>query len=342
MADRVIVVGVRRGHERITASEISQMVGRAGRKHGGGICQTHILAEDDDYDDVVFEMSDKDSFKVESKFDSLDGLVFHILPDICNGLVRNPDEAKEWYRRSFASFQGKKVNFDKVFSYLEKTGAIKKDSDGFAATVVGDVATKLYFHPADVGAWRDNFSTLFGMGMECDDLAVAWALGNVPIHRVSGDLGKQWHIVSECKGNMPPGLDMDDGTSVTISLWWCALCGPSVGKMRNQMLSLRDDFGRIENALISLDKRETKWGMTDFFEDLEARMRRGIPSVLSELCKLPKISKNRAAYLYNMGVRDVAGIREIVGSIGDEVDEDFLQALRNIASESVAKSSRSL
>jgi hypothetical protein len=43
-----------------------------------------------------------------------------------------------------------------------------------------------------------------------------------------------------------------------------------------------------------------------------------------------------------MGVRDVAGIREIVGSIGDEVDEDFLQALRNIASESVAKSSRSL
>ena len=35
MADRVIVAGMRRGRSLVPVSEIKQMVGRAGRKHGG-------------------------------------------------------------------------------------------------------------------------------------------------------------------------------------------------------------------------------------------------------------------------------------------------------------------
>ncbi len=36
MADKVIVVGAKRGNERVPSSEIMQMIGRAGRRHDGG------------------------------------------------------------------------------------------------------------------------------------------------------------------------------------------------------------------------------------------------------------------------------------------------------------------
>ena len=45
MADRVIVVGARRGGHRVPAAEIRQMVGRAGRKHHEEVCHADIVLD---------------------------------------------------------------------------------------------------------------------------------------------------------------------------------------------------------------------------------------------------------------------------------------------------------
>jgi replicative superfamily II helicase len=342
MADRVIVVGVRRGKERIQISEITQMVGRAGRTHDGRSCRADIIVEEDDFEDVRLGMESNDSLIVCSSLSSVDELSFHILPEICNNNIKNVMDAEKWYSMSFGAFQGKKPKFDKVFAVLKLFEAIRITPVGFMATDLGLISSRLYFHPGDVMAWRDNFGTIFKMGLERDDLAIAWALGNVPHTRISGDFGKHWYVVGECKGNMPLGLEIVEGTSITITLWWSAIGGPSVGKMRNQMLGMRDNFGRIYHALVGIDQNIMHWGMKEFFDDLLVRVNKGIPSVLAELCKLPGITKNRAAYLYNMGVRDVEGIKDVINSLDDDIDEGFVQALRNIANGIHRESSSSL
>lgn len=331
MADRVIVVGVRRGRERVPISEVTQMVGRAGRTHDGRACRADIIVEEDDFDDVQADMESGKSMIVNSSLTSVEAVSFHLLPEICSGSVKSLMDADKWYSKSFGAFQGKKPKLEKVLEKLKESEAIKDTPIGFMATELGLISSRLYFHPGDVKAWRDNFGTIFKMGLECDDLAVAWALGSVPCMRASGDFGKHWYVVGECKGNMPLGLEIVEGTSITVTLWWSAIGGPAVGKMRNQMLGMRDNFGRIYHALIGIDQSMSHWGMKDFFDELLVRVNKGIPSILADLCKLPGITKNRAAYLYNMGVRDAEGVKDIINSLDDDIDEGFVQALRSIA-----------
>jgi hypothetical protein len=192
------------------------------------------------------------------------------------------------------------------------------------------VASTLYFNAADVLAWKNNFSMVFEMGLETDDFAIAWALGNVPVTRSAGDFGKHWEVVGECKGNIPPGLEVMQGSTTTIVLWWSAIGGPSVGKMRNQMLHLRDDFGRLHRALIALDE-VYGWEKEDFFNELKNRVYRGIPSFLAELCKIQGITKSRADYLYNAGVRDRGDIAEMVDNLEGEIDDKFMEVLKAVA-----------
>ena len=106
--------------------------------------------------------------------------------------------------------------------------------------------------------------------------------------------------------------------------------GPPVGKMRNQMLELREDIGRIKRALVRLDREVAGWNRSGFFDDVELMVRKGINTTLLDLCKLPGITKGRADFLYNVGARDINGIAEILPNIEDDIDEPFKAALKEI------------
>jgi len=331
MADVVVVVGTRRGHEGVSAAEIRQMVGRAGRRHGGATCEAYVILDDEDLDDIRDGMNDPAGYEVKSSLESCDNLVFHLLAEVCGGSVSDEQEAESWYSRSFGAFQGLKPNFKRAMAKLMEYGAVEENPLGYMPTKMGTIASELYFHPADVKAWKDNFDEVFNMGLEREDSAIAWALGSVPVMAAPGDFGKHRFVLSLCKEAIPAGLEVKPGMLTKITLWWSALGGPSVGRMRNQMLGLRDDFGRIYRALLRMDKEVAMWGKEVFFKELESRVRKGIPVHLKELCKLPGITKGRADYLYELGVRDRNGIRDIIDSIDGEVDEPFLNDLRGIA-----------
>ena len=213
------------------------------------------------------------------------------------------------------------------------TGAVMSVGSKLIGTILGSIASKFYFHPADVRAWRDNFDLVFRSGLESDDLAIAWALGNVSYMRFSADMGKNRDIFTECKHGIPPGLKIVDGTLTTIVLWWNTLGGPPIGEMRNLVFSLKSDFGRIYNVLVNLDKRISKWDMRDFFDELKRRVEKGIPSHLKDLCRLPGINKGRASYLYELGVRSAKDIPDIIDQMEGEIDESFVATLRFIVNE---------
>lgn len=106
--------------------------------------------------------------------------------------------------------------------------------------------------------------------------------------------------------------------------------GPPVGKMKNVALAMRKDFGRIRSLLNYLDHKVAHWGMTDFFDDLTTRVRRGVPLELMDLCKLEGISKGRAAYLYNVDITNLDELREQADNLEGEIDENFMDAIRRL------------
>ena len=331
MADRVIVVGAKRARQAVPISEIKQMVGRGGRKHDDSVCLATVVVESELADDVERGMEDSESFVVESSMSDSDTFAFHILPEICNEKVTDEVTAAIWYERSFAKFQGQKPNIPKSIKMLEVCEAVGWDGDRLKATPLGKIASRLYLHPSDVWAWRDNFDMVFKQGLEDEDAALAWALGTVPYTRMAGDFGENyWHVIDQCRNEIPNTLKKAEGTIVTVTLWRYLLGGHPVGKMRNAALALRGDCSRICQSLKDLD-RVMNWGKEEFFDELAWRCKRGIPNHLVELCKLSGINKGRAAYLYDIGMTDRERISLNYENVRGEVDDQFWKALRNIA-----------
>ena len=335
MADRVIVVGATRGRQRVPTLEIKQMVGRAGRRHSQDACRATVVVSEENVAEVEAEMDQNESFVVRSSLCDSESLAFHVLPEIVSGRVIGLESAKKWYARSLARFQNHESdpdgNFDLAFGLLEKFEAIERSDDKVKPTKMGEISSRLYLHPADVWAWRRNFTAIFDLGIEDDDLAVSWAMGTVPVMRMRGDFGKYWPVVEECKGNIPLGLDIVPGTVITVTLWWYVLGGPPVGNMRSQAMALYKDAGRICRALAWINRDVEDWDMEKFFQELETRCLKRIPSDLAELCKLPKISKGRARFLYNMGIMNVETISESLKNLKGEIDDSFYQALKDIS-----------
>ena len=331
MADVVVVVGTKRGREGVPPRELRQMVGRAGRKHGGpNKAIAHVLIEEERIEEVQEGLDEGKHMDIHSTLNSVDGIIFHVMPEISNGSIFDNESAEAWFKKSLASHQGKKIDFEKVFTKMEAVGAIHRDGEKIQPTRVGKIASDLYFHPGDVQAWKDNFTQVFELGLEQDTAAIAWALGTRPNSKSQGDFGDNRYVISECKSDLPMGLDMKVGMVLQVVLWWCCMGGPPAGKMRNQMLELKGDIGRITRALRRLDKELMGWDQEDFFSDVDIMVRRGIKYDLLDLCKLPGITKGRAEYLYSMGASDAEGIVRIMNDIDSDIDEAFTATLEGI------------
>ena len=309
---------------------VTHNCGRAGRRHGGAECEAYVLVDSEDYAEVEEGMSGDAKFEVSSSMVSCDDLVFHLMPGICSGSICDEAGAEAWYSRGFGAAQGRRPSFKKAFERLVECGAVEFTPVGYAPTPLAGVASELYFHPADVNAWRENFGELFGMGLEMDDAALALALGSVPFMDSPGDFGDHRFVMGMFKEALPGELTAAEGMVAKSTLWWSALGCQPVGRMRNKVLELKADVGRVAKALARLDDAEG-WGRKSFFREMEDRVRRGIPSHLAALCGIDGMTKSRADFLYNLGVKDASGVKEVVSSLDGEVDEDFMGLLRRVA-----------
>jgi hypothetical protein len=181
----------------------------------------------------------------------------------------------------------------------------------------------MYFHPADVAAWARNFGEVFEMGLEDDDIAASWALGNIPISRCSGDLGNKFWIVGQFEDNLPGGLQPEVGSLIMCVMWWTILGGPSAGSMRGQAVQLKEDRTRIFGALRRIDHEVMKWGKIDYFDRLEFQAGKSIPVELVSLCRLPGIGKGMAVGLHEMGIESPEDVLASVGVEGTKSDEEI-------------------
>lgn len=308
----------------VPASEIRQLMGRAGRNHeGSGVVE---LIVDDKDEDVISEMLNEGATIVESSLKDPEMLAMSLIPDIYRGSVVDMDSAKAWCARSFCA----NPPLSDALELLREVESIKTVGGRFESTVIGSCAAKFYFHPADVFAWYRNFGDLFEMGLENDELASAWALGNVPFDRVIGDLRDRRYLASDCRSRMPLGLSIMKGSMINVVCWWYLIGGPSPGPIRSACLERRKGFGRFCSALEMLNK-SCGWGMGDYFEELELRVKKGLQPHLVPLCKFAGMTKGRAEYLYNLGVESGNDFIEIGNKLDDDIDDDFKETIERIA-----------
>jgi len=324
MADRVVIVGLRRGGVLIPASELKQMMGRAGRSHDDqGVVE--LIVEDKD-EGVAAEMLEDGGLTVKSSLSNVDLLAMSLIPEIHRGAITNPKQAEDWCARSFCP----EPPLAGAFELLREVEAITVKNDRLEATVIGSCAARFYFHPADVFAWHRNFTNLFDMGLETDEVASAWALGNVPFDRIIGDLGEKRELASDCKSRLPIGLKIMSGSVINTIGWWYLMGGPSPGSIRLAFLERRKSFGRYRAALSMLNKH-CGWRMDDYFDELELRVRKGLPPHLVPLCKFEGMTKGRADYLYNLGVKCGQDFVTIDNKLDDDIDDEFKETIERIA-----------
>jgi hypothetical protein len=302
MADRVIIVGASRRGERIPIGSLRQMCGRAGRGHELGECHADLIVAESDADYVENGLNLASELSISSVLSKKNLLAFHILPEIASEEVLDVVSAELWHERSFHSYLGFEVKWEKIFEFLSEHGCVIWDGNFVKITPLGSITASYYFHSSDVCDWKNNFSFIFELGLENDDLALAWALGNVRNNRRSGDCSKLGEIIEDCRNRLPVPLEIDDGCVLTVLLWWHVFGGPPVGKLKNQSIELKSDFGRIYKVLSAIDSDVSNWGMQSFFDDLLLRSKKAISSELVKLIKIGGITKGQAIALKDRGI----------------------------------------
>ena len=333
MADRVVIVDIRRGPCLVDKVDLAQMSGRAGRSLNGSGASAFvdIVVPENDEGTAENMLETMDSFSIASTFDVAERIAFHILPDISRGFVFDKPSAQDWMDKSFFCFMGR--NKDDVFNaleILEREEAIRYSKDGhILVTLQGNIAASLYFHPCDIMAWRLNFEELFDRGIEDTDVGVAWALSSIPSQMgratASGDIRE---CVAEFRNIASgSGLKVLDGTDVIGSCWWWIIGGPSVRWLKSEAYSLRKDFGRIRVALEGLNGA-CSWDKKEFIDRLGVRISKRVPSEIAPLFEIEGISKEVAFGLYNLGIGSLEELEEKMWRVDDSGDERLIRAVK--------------
>lgn len=79
MADRVIIVDVKRANEELNARDVKQMMGRAGRVHGTEVAHAHIFMPSSQVDQWQKKLNDAGSYEVKSHLGDPLTLSFHAI-----------------------------------------------------------------------------------------------------------------------------------------------------------------------------------------------------------------------------------------------------------------------
>ncbi len=316
MSNRIIITDIMRGGKEVPVAELKQMIGRGGRKQNEEVAYADVVLENDSIDYIKEKIDSDEDLLVNSQINTVDELSFHIVADIENGFIRTVKDIEEWYSRSFSFFQGEELNLKNLLEFLVGLGAIKLNGDRVSNANLGRIAAKFYFTPNVVYSWKKNFTLLFEQGRQFDDISTVWAMADVPVQKswynVKNDLG----VISDFKSNVDAGgFEWEHSNNVSAFPYWTLIGGPRIKSAGGVMGDLKKNYGRMHQALMHLDKYCAKWGMADFFEELNVRVKYQVSSELVDLCNIEGVGKKLAEWLYNMDIHDIDDIRENADSI---------------------------
>jgi helicase len=321
-ARRVIILGVKRGVSDVDVLDIAQEAGRAGRPRFDTVGDAYILLPDNEeeflyHKRMINNLPPVTSRMLDNHFGKYKTLAFHILSEIVQGNIKTIDCVRDWYNRSLASFQSKELTGEIIkdtVELLKKIGAIKIENNELIAVGLGKVANMFYLSPFDVFDYRNNFSELFNSKTEFNDIALAYALGNIDSNKtqvVSKKEKEQYSLYLKKLQDTYPGAIFSDGVIKASFCYFNCLKGIYGEIFSGYQRQLINDFNRISSMLELLDSMSGRWGRKKFFNNLGIRISYGVGENLVELCKIPHVGKVRAEKLYRLGVKDLCDFSKI-------------------------------
>lgn len=319
-ARRVIILGVHRGIDEVESHDILQMVGRSGRYGIDPMGDAYILVPESKAH--IYRQKYGKSNPIESQLlANVSGrykvLAFHLVSEIFQGNISSTEDVHNWYRRSLAYFQSKKLDdsvVDSTLEMLRKCGAIALEDDKWVCRPIGKVSSMFYISPFDVSDYYFNFKNLFESRREDDDYLVSMALGDVDsqkmiiVSRVEKD---EMNAYAGKVRFLSGGKNILDGAIKASYCYHQMLSGVTSPACVSYQRNLQGDFNRISQILQTLDSMTGAWGREQWFKTLEARIANGVPAHLVDLCRVPNIGKARAEKLFAAGIKTARQIADM-------------------------------
>ena len=354
-ARRVLVPYTTYGlNQKMTVSEITQMMGRCGRYKYETEGDAYVVIKDKNFNSIVEEI--QKGQPVISQMQDADIIAFHVLSSIMNKKIRNPEDLIEWYKRTLAKVQTRDMELyeaKEVFNRLLKCGCIILDVDGenYVITQTGAIASNFYLLPEDMLAWKKNFDIFYkvkeenNLTLHQQDLLFAQALSHIPTWEVKQ---KAWISQEEISMayeffNVPLKKGSDKialGYYLILNsdAYQSAIAQESKVKFfHNTIEQIKMDSERIISALSLLDVRTKKWQQGDFWSMMATRLKYGVPPERLELCKVEGIGGARSKMLWDNGIRSINDLiknqHKVKEIVGDKVAEKIIPSAMTIGQE---------
>lgn len=340
MADRVIILDVRRANEELRPRDIQQMMGRSGRIHGESEeSDVHIIVTNDDLHRWKAKLDNPASYEIRSNLNDVSVFAFHVISHIVRGIIVDRVSFYDWYDRTLDKFQresrGEKIpEYHDIAQELHETGCAEynQETSEIKPKPLGKICAAYYFSPYDVRDWFGNICELNRRDLLWNDACQAWALSNIrSAMEWDNDTIKTYaeNIIDRISAQRLP---IKKGVTARLLATDCVLNGRKPKCDLPIFYSVKNDLSRILTAWEAIGKisRRALGDISSFIETLQLRQQYGVPSNLTRLIKLPGIGKATAKALYeNYEVHSPAQLHEKFDFVYENASSGIKRSLTN-------------
>jgi replicative superfamily II helicase len=307
LADRVIIVDVRRANEELRPRDIQQMMGRSGRVHGkSNESDVHLIVLNRDLVRWKKKLDNPSSYEIRSNLNDVSVFAFHVISHIVRGLITGKDSFYGWYDRTLDKFQresrGEDIpKYHDIAQELHETGAAEYDATTgeIKPKPLGKICAAYYFSPYDVRDWFRNICELHRRDLMFNDAAQAWALSNITSAMEWDNDVLRMHAENLTDQIAAHRLPVKKGITARLLATDCALSGKRPRCDLPVFYSVKNDLSRILTAWEAIGKvsRRALGDITSFVETMQIRHKHGVPTKYTRLVQLPGIGKTTAKTL---------------------------------------------
>jgi replicative superfamily II helicase len=318
----VVIVGVHRGIQEVDQLDIIQMAGRAGRY--GIDDEGHVFLIIPDGTTGSWQEIFANPRPVTSVLNQRTILAFHVLAEVMNREIKDVQSLFAWFSRSLAGRQ-KLTPFEKEDAEgllrellaMEMIGAREPETLMFPfITNLGKVSAWLYFSPYDIFAWYSNFRQLAEKKLFHDDLALAWAVADIPsrdMGYVPRDIQGEADELKWSLGNR--GIKASDAISAVVAAYHALTAVDSKeeeGVVKGIRRGLSVDAPRMTQALELIDSMHSKLEQPNLWKEIDLRIRYGATRAQLEFIRIKGVGAVKSKKL----VQKFAGLEEMVTTEG--------------------------
>lgn len=292
MIDKVVVCGIRRANKLLPASDVAQMIGRAGRsftRSGEAI----VLVPSDDCDsanNILYNPSPP----IVSVMDDISNVSFHVLPEVVTQRVNDEASFRMWYERTLSFSQGRDIAWQDVLNNLIENQCVCFFNERVVASELGKVSSKFYFRPERIKSLQDNLGEIVSDGNLLNSHALSWCFAFDSVQASQIDE----YAIGEYKSAVLSMGYFFDSCMIHGYIYYCLLEGIRPKWLNYAINSEWGDFDRLIHACRKISELNG-WGANVALQTALLSCKKRAGMVLASIMQSTGIENKKLAYEMN-------------------------------------------